>query len=140
MIEDTQVPGTRSAASTKPHTILVIDDDPTLLEVIAWTLEEAGYTVAAVNSGREALQWIQAAEAVGEPPALILLDLAMPEMNGQQVAAALRQQWGGKSVPIVIITADCQARLRERELGAACTLTKPFEAEGLLNIVEQFGI
>jgi CheY-like chemotaxis protein len=140
VIEDTQAPVTRSAASTKPHTILVIDDDPAILEIIAWALEDAGYTVAAVNSGREALQWIQAAEAVGEPPALILLDLAMPEMNGQQVAAALRQQWRGKRVPIVIITADLQARLRERELGAAYTLTKPFDVEGLLSIVEQFAI
>lgn len=139
MIEDTQAPVTRSAASTKPRTILVIDDDPAMLEIIAWTLDDAGYTVAAVNSGREALQWIQAAEAVGEPPALILLDLAMPEMNGQQVAAALRQQCKGKSIPI-IITADLQARLREQELGAAYTLTKPFDTAGLLSIVEQFAI
>lgn len=139
MIENTQAPTPRST-STKPHTILVIDDDPAILEIIAWALEDAGYTVTAVNSGREALQWIQAAEAVGEPPALILLDLLMPEMNGQQVVTALRQQWGGKSVPIVIITADLQARLRERELGAAYTLIKPFEVEGLLKIVEQFAI
>ena len=140
MIEDTQAPIPRSAASTKPHTILVIDDDLALLEIIAWTLEDAGYTVAAVNSGREALQWIQAAEAVGEPPALILLDLAMPEMNGQQVVAALRQQCRGKNVPIVIITADLQARPREQESGAAYTLTKPFDGEGLLGVVEQFAI
>lgn len=138
MIEDTQAPIPRSAASTKPHTILVIDDDPAILEIIAWTLEDAGYTVTAVSSGREAVQWIQAAEAVGEPPALILLDLAMPEMNGQHMVAALRQQRGGKSVPIVIISADHQARLREQELGAAYTLIKPFDVEGLLNIVEQF--
>ena len=140
MIEDTQASDPRSAASPKPQTILVVDDDQAILEIIAWALEDAGYTVAAVNSGREALQWIQAAEAVGEPPALILLDLAMPEMNGQQVVAALRQQWRGRLVPIIIITADIQARLRERELGAAYTLTKPFDVEGLLNIVEQFAI
>lgn len=138
MIEDTQAPAAHSAPSTEPHTILVIDDDQAILEIVAWVLEDGGYTVAAVNSGREALQWIQAAEAAGEPPALILLDLAMPGMNGQQVVTALRRKWGVKSVPIVIISADRQAHLRGQELGAAYTLIKPFDVEGLLKIVKQF--
>lgn len=125
-----------TAATTR--TVLVIDDDPALLEVLSWALEEAGYTVAAVTSGREALQWIQAAEAAGEPPVLILLDLAMPGMSGQQVAAALRGQWGANVSPIIVISGDLQAELRGRELGAAFTLKKPFPMERLLKIVRQF--
>lgn len=140
MIEDTQAPAAFPAVSSEAHTILVIDDDPAILEIIAWALEDAGYTVAAVNSGREALQWIQAAEAVGEPPALILLDLAMPEMNGQQVVTALRQKWGAKIVPFIVMSADRQAHLYGQKLGAVYTLTKPFEVEGLLKIVGQFAI
>lgn len=119
------------------HTVLIIDDDSDLLELLAWTLEEAGYTVAAVTSGREALQWIQAAEAVGEPPALILLDLAMPGMSGPQVVAALHQKWGVKVSPIIVISADQYAALRGRELGAAYTLRKPFEIDRLLKLVKQ---
>jgi DNA-binding response OmpR family regulator len=127
-------PGERAAAT---HTILIIDDDPDILDMLAWVLEEEGYPVAAVTSGREALQWIQAAEAVGEPPALILLDLAMPGMSGSQVVVALRQKWGAKVSPIIVISADQSAHLRERELGAVFTLTKPFEIERLLKLVKQ---
>jgi CheY-like chemotaxis protein len=123
---------------TSTRTILVIDDDAALLEIVSWALEDAGYTVAAVTSGREALQWIEAAAAVGEPPVLILLDLGMPGMSGQQVAAALRGQFGAKMSPIIVISGDRQAEQRGRELGAVCTLSKPFPMERLLKVVQQF--
>ncbi|HLV97254.1 MAG TPA: response regulator [Ktedonobacterales bacterium] len=125
-----------TTTATRP--ILIIDDDLNLLEMLAWTLEEAGYTVAAVTSGREALQWIQAAAAVDELPALILLDLAMPGMNGAQVVEAMRQRWGSNVSPIIVISAAQYAHLRAHELGAACTLSKPFEVERLLTLVKQF--
>lgn len=123
---------------TATHPILIIDDDLNLLETLAWTLEEAGYTVTAVTSGREALQWIQAAAAVDEFPTLILLDLAMPGMNGLQVVEALRQRWGSTVSPIMVISASQSAHLYAHEVGAACTLTKPFEVERLLTLVKQF--
>ena len=137
LVVDNQTDLARCEPPATTHTILVIDDDPDLLEILAWALEEAGYTVAAVTSGREALQWIQAAEAVGEPPAVILLDLAMPGMSGPQVVAALRQKWGVKVSPIIVISADQYAPLRGRELGAAYTLIKPFEVDRLLKLVKQ---
>jgi CheY-like chemotaxis protein len=129
---------TRMATSLETRNILVVDDDPAILDTVAWALEEAGYTVAAVTSGREALQWIQAAEAAGEPPALILLDLAMPGMNGQQVMIALRQKWGANSAPIIILSADQQAQQHTQELGAVSALTKPFDIEQLLKVVNRF--
>ena len=128
----------RVETATVTRTILVIDDDSAILEMLAWALEDAGYTVAAVSSGREALQWIRAASAVGEPPVLILLDLALPGMSGQQVVAALHEQWGARVWPIIVISADSRAELRGRELGAAFTLKKPFHLEGLLEVVRQF--
>lgn len=137
LVVDNQTEPARCETPATTHTILIIDDDPDLLELLAWTLEEAGYTVAAVTSGREALQWIQAAEAAGEPPALILLDLAMPGMSGPQVVAALHQKWGVKVLPIIVISADQYAPLRGRELGAAYTLRKPFEVDRLLKLVKQ---
>ena len=122
------------------HAILIIDDDPDILKVLAWALEEAGYTVATVTSGREALQWIQAAAAVGEPPALILLDLAMPGMSGAQVMAALRQRWGTEISPIIVMSASQSAPLHGCEMGAAFTLTKPFDVKNLLKLVKQFAV
>lgn len=133
--------GTEAAAgyatSSAAHTILIIDDDLDTLQALAWTLEEAGYTVAAVTSGREALQWIQAAEAVGEPPALILLDLALPGMDGSQVATTLCQKWGGRVPPIIVMSAAESTHLDGHELGAAGTLIKPFDANRLLQLVKQ---
>lgn len=127
----------RATRSARP--ILVIDDDRGILEAMAGTLEDAGYIVAAVSSGREAWQWIQAADACGENPALILLDLAMPGMNGEQFATALRHRWGQRAAPIVVISADAQAEQRGRALGAACTLKKPFDLDVLLHLAERFG-
>ncbi len=125
-------------ATPAARPILIIDDDLALLESLAWTLEEEGYTVAAVTSGREALQWIQAAAAVDELPTLILLDLAMPGMDGSEVVKAIRQRWGSHISPIMVISAAQSAHLQGRELGAACTLTKPFEVERFLTLVRQF--
>src|SRR5579859_651879 len=128
----------RHETTSSARPILVIDDDPAILEVVSCALEDAGYMVAAVSSGREAFQWILAARAVGEPPALILLDLAMPGMSGQQLVLALRQRWGARLSPIIIISADRHASLRGHELGAASTLMKPFDLAELLTVVEQF--
>ncbi len=132
------------AASGDPiattRAILIIDDDPDILAALAWTLEEEGYTVATVTSGREALQWIQAAAAAGEPPALILLDLAMPGMSGAQVIAALRQKWGTDISPIIVMSANQSAPLQGHEMGAAFTLTKPFDVPKLLKLVKQFAV
>ena len=132
-------PVAQHETTTTTHTILIIDDDPDILQTLALTLEDADYTVAAVTSGREALQWVQAARAVGEPPALILVDLAMPGMSGSQVVAALRQKWGTIS-PFIVMSAAQSARLRGREMGAAFTLTKPFDVNRLLKLVKQFAV
>ncbi len=133
-------PAALHETTTTTHTILIIDDDPDILQMLAWTLEDAEYTVAAVTSGREALQWMQAAKAVGEPPALILLDLAMPGMSGSQVVAALHQKWGGTVSPIIVISAAQSAQLRGREMGAAFTLTKPLDVNRLLKLVKQLAV
>jgi len=127
-----------SATTSETRNILVVDDDPALLEAIAAALEEAGYPVAAVTSGREALQWIQATEAAGEPPALILLDLAMPGINGQQVIAALRQHGGANNVPIIMLSTDHQAQPDGRESGTLSLLSKPIEMNLLVTHVKRF--
>lgn len=94
--------------TTAAHPILIVNDDPDLLKIMTRTLEDAGYTVAAVSSGYEALQWIQAAGAVGELPALILLDLDLPAMYRPQMAKALRQQ-GRNGVEPIIVTSTTQS-------------------------------
>lgn len=95
LVADRQdTPAVHREITAATHPILIINDDPAMLKALACTLEDAGYTVVAVTSGCEALQWIQAAGAVDELPALILLDLALPVAGRAQVAEALHQQVG----------------------------------------------
>ena len=66
--------------------ILIVDDDPKILEVVGVSLERRGYDVRTARSGREALR--RAAET---PPDLVILDLGLPDMNGMQVLAGVRE-------------------------------------------------
>lgn len=98
-------PAAYDETTSATHPILIVSDDPHMLKLMAGTLEDAGYTVAAVASGWEAVQWIQAARAVGELPALILLDLALPGICRSQMAEALRQPGRGVVEPIIVTSA-----------------------------------
>jgi CheY-like chemotaxis protein len=117
--------------SRRSH-ILVVEDDPDMSEVIVWALRQAHYeTVAAVN-GRKALESVAAGM-----PALILLDMMMPVMDGWQFARELRARYEHPA-PIIVVTAAEQAEHRAREIGADDCLSKPFELRDLLQAVARF--
>jgi putative two-component system response regulator len=107
------------------HTLLIVDDVPENLAILGELLRDGGYRVRAANSGRAALRY-----AVQEPrPALILLDVMMPEMDGYEVLACLRQDPGTRDVPVIMLTALGGARDEEKglEMGAADYITKPIQ-------------
>jgi CheY-like chemotaxis protein len=106
--------------------VLVVDDDPDILEAICDILEAEGYRVARARHGGEALDRVDA-----ERPALILLDLMMPVMDGVSFAQALRTRPAARDVPIVVISADGN-RQRAAPVGAAGYLAKPFDVDSLL--------
>ena len=112
------------------HTrVLVVDDEPDLLELIHYNLTKAGYDVASVLSGEEALAHVRASL-----PDLIVLDVLLPGLDGLEVCKALRRNPATASIPIVMLTArsedaDVVAGL---ELGADDYLTKPFSPRVLL--------
>lgn len=111
--------------------ILIVDDDADMVEVIEMVLRAAGYATRAARNGLEAL------EQVGDAmPALILLDILMPVMNGWKFADELRARYGD-SVPIVVVTAAEHAHSRAEAIDAASVLEKPFEMPDLLRIVAQ---
>ncbi|MDD2925236.1 HD domain-containing phosphohydrolase [Rhodoferax sp.] len=108
----------------KMHTVLVVDDQPENLAILGELLE-ADYHVKVANSGQRALR-----AAVTEPrPDLILLDVMMPEMDGYQTLARLREDPLTRHIPVVFVTAKDQAADEERglELGAADYITKPIK-------------
>ncbi|OJT19072.1 hypothetical protein BO221_36800 [Archangium sp. Cb G35] len=110
--------------------ILVVDDDPDMQDVMALALEAGDYQVCRASNGQEALEQVEACA-----PDLILLDMRMPVMDGWTFAAELRRRHGHR-VPIVVCTAAEDARRRGLEVGAVGCLSKPFELEEMLHLVQ----
>lgn len=110
--------------------ILVVDDDPDMQDVMALSLEAGDYQVCRASNGQEALDQVEACV-----PDLILLDMRMPVMDGWTFAAELRRRHGHR-VPLVVCTAAEDARRRGLEVAAVGCLSKPFELEEMLRLVE----
>lgn len=111
--------------------ILVVEDDPDLLALVELILRDAGYRVETASDGRTAL-----ARIAVEMPALILLDMRMPGMNGWEFALEFRARHG-RATPIVVVTAAENARARAEEIGAEGWLAKPFDLDDVLRIAER---
>ena len=119
-----------SADAVKGSLLLIVDDVPANLSILGDLLHDAGYQVKAATSGRAALRY-----ATQEPrPALIVLDVMMPEMDGYQVLAALRQNPLTRDIPVIFLTALDNARDEERgfQHGAADYITKPIKPDVVL--------
>ncbi|WP_240096428.1 hybrid sensor histidine kinase/response regulator [Thermomonas flagellata] len=118
--------------------ILVVDDQPANLRVVATLLERHGLTAVAAGSGREAL-----AAARADAPDLLLLDMRMPGMDGFELLAAFRADPALADIPAIFLTAahDRDLLVRAFEAGAVDYVTKPFMAEELLARVDaQLGL
>ena len=110
-----------------PETILIVEDEPSLQETLAYNLEKQGYTVEAVGDGRIALE---AARRLR--PDLILLDIMLPGLDGVEVCKTLRRE--SFQFPIIMLTArdDEIDRVVGLEVGADDYLTKPFSMRELI--------
>jgi CheY-like chemotaxis protein len=109
--------------------VLVVDDDPQVRQAIQWALEDEGLAVMAAPDGRTAI-----ALAGREMPDLVVLDLNLPEMDGYEVARALRSA-REQPIPILVVTGDGQAPAKASRVGAYRFLRKPFRIEDLLEAV-----
>jgi len=109
--------------------VLIVDDDLDMIEIIELVLHDAGYTTRSALNGQQALE----AVAV-EMPALIVLDMLMPVMNGWQFAQQFRARYG-HAAPIVVATAAEHVERRRNGLDVADVLPKPFEVSDLLRLV-----
>ena len=118
---------------TKPnHTILVVDDDEDLREVICGVLEDAGYEAPSAGNGREALAFLRSSP----PPCLVLLDLMMPVMDGLSFIAEKEADSELANIPVVVITAAAGSRLRS--IAPRPVLPKPLKIENLVGKVREY--
>jgi DNA-binding response OmpR family regulator len=108
-----------------PGRIVVVDDDPTVADVVGRYLIRDGHTVESVRDGQEALRVIAM-----RPPDLVVLDLMLPGIDGLEVCRRLRERW---PIPVVMLTAlgDENDRLAGFEIGADDYVTKPFSPREL---------
>ena len=113
------------------RTVLVVEDDPDVRESIQTILKEEGLAVETAASGFEALQ-----KANAHPPALVLLDLTLPDLEGERVSELL-QMIGEGEVPVLVITGHSWAAERAVRVGAVDYLRKPFEMDDLLQAVHR---
>ena len=113
--------------SQEPYRLMIIDDDVSLLKSIEPLLIKEGYIVSLAKSGRQVIS----ALSKGMTPDLILLDIAMPEMNGYETFNKIKAI---QNVPIIFLTSmeDINAELKGLQLGAIDYITKPFVMDILL--------
>ncbi len=111
------------------ETILVVDDEEDILELIRYNLEREGYKIICAASGEEALK-----KSVSTPLDLILLDLMLPGIDGLNVARRLKNNKNNRNVPIIMLTAkgDEADIIIGLEMGADDYITKPFSPKILI--------
>ncbi len=109
--------------------ILIVEDDDDLRDLVKTMLELEGFDVRTAQHGREALERV--AESM---PDLILLDIKMPVMDGRTFAVEFKARHGG-SAPIVVMTAAEHAASRAQEVGAKGWIAKPFAYDELVKTV-----
>jgi len=118
----------------KQPKILLIDDDPNVLEILSEKLTASGYKIVTASAGLDGLNTVYK-----ESPNLIILDLMLPQLDGLQVCRILKFDERYKKTPIIMLT----GRTEEKNLrlglkaGANKYLTKPFEPNQVLNEVKQ---
>jgi DNA-binding response OmpR family regulator len=128
---------------TKPRLpiVLIIDDNPAIRDMVSWALELDGYEPAEASEGNEALAWIDNATREGRFPSVILLDLAMPGMDGPTFLSELRLNWKiDQPFPaIVIITAahTLPESITPGSPDIAQVVVKPFHVRHLLDMIHQ---
>lgn len=114
--------------------ILVVDDEPHIVELVKVSLESEAFDVYQASDGEEGLKL-----ANQNLPDLILLDLAMPKLDGYAVCSALKTEERTKAIPVLILTSKDHPVDKEkgRECGADAYLTKPFSPLKLLAVVKE---
>lgn len=124
------------APNATENRILVVEDDDHIAHLLKFMLERAGYAIDLARDGRAGQQYIQTQPA----PALALLDVMLPFMDGLQLVALARAQPGWEQAPVVMLTAKAQERdiVRALDAGANDYIVKPFQPDELLARVRRF--
>ena len=111
-------------------TLIVVEDDHDIRDALRQALEEEGYAVATCANGREALALLGSVEP---RPSLVILDMNLPIMNGEEFLTELRKTSEGAETPVIAIS----AQKNRSPQGVCCFLAKPFSLDELLGGVQR---
>lgn len=114
-------------------TVLVVDDDKDIVKAVETILTMYGYNVVCAYTGKESLEVLK-----HNNPDLMLLDLMLPDLNGKQVADAVRKDLDSHKLPIVVISAAKEARETCKTMDVQDCLEKPFEMQELVATVSHY--
>lgn len=117
--------------------VMIVDDEPDIVEIVSFTLEAAGHKVIGAKDGAECI-----AKVKKDAPELIILDVMMPRMNGMQVVDYLRNKEEFSHIPIIMLTATTQYSQKSDEewckkVGVEDYISKPFEPLDLSKRVDK---
>ena len=107
--------------------IMIVDDDPNIRELVCALLKDGGFDVCEAKDGRDALT-----RMTDENPNLVIVDLMMPNMDGYELCAKIRQYYDNLPVLMLTAKADLAAKVKGFEAGTDDYLTKPFDGDELL--------
>jgi DNA-binding response OmpR family regulator len=116
-------------SSNERPLVLVVEDEPDLRDSVRWLLEDEGLRVETASDGQQALD-----RAARTKPALVVLDLGLPILSGEEVAEGLRRIFADPP-PIVVMSAAGTVGERTRRIGAIAWVPKPFDLDDLLEAV-----
>lgn len=124
-----------AAKTTKSDKILLIEDEQDVRDLLRYNLSKAGFSVTVASDGLAGLK-----SARSTPPDLVILDLMLPEMRGEDVCRELKSAPATAHIPVIMLTAKAQPeeRIAGLELGADDYVTKPFSPRELILRVEGF--
>jgi len=122
-------------AAKLASSVLIVEDDPDIRELLGAFLELHGCTALLACEGREALEMLRRGASL---PSFVLLDLTMPGMNGAEFRAAQAEDPRLSGIPVVVVSADPDIRREAERLGATAFLKKPIETDALLRLVRRF--
>lgn len=114
--------------------VLVVDDSPTIIKFVAFSLKSNGFEVISAADGMDALEKLSHLEAGVD---LVITDLNMPNVDGYELIATLRQNPRFRKLPIIILSSEQseQDKVKGRQAGADAYLVKPFKSTALLETI-----